>query len=219
MVDFSRARRNMVDSQLRTNAVTDERLLAAFETVPRELFVEPSRAGVAYCDEDVPCGAGRWLMEPVTAARLLQALDVGADDVVLDVGCAAGYATALIAQLAASAVGLEADAGLAARANALMTELAVDNAVIVEGDLAAGHASHAPYDAIFLGGAAAEIPGALTDQLAEGGRLAAVCMSPGGSMGSATLFLRRGGVVSGRKLFDAAVPALPGFEPKPGFVF
>lgn len=219
MVDFSRARRNMVDSQLRTSAVTEERLLQAFETVPRELFVEESRAGVAYCDEDIPCGRGRWLMEPVTLARLLQALDLGAGDIVLDVGCGTGYTTALIAHLAATVVGLEADPALAARANELMTELDIDNAVIVEGDLTAGHPAQAPFDAVFLGGAVADVPKALADQLAEGGRLGAVCVSADSAVGSATIYLRVGSAVSRRKLFNAAVPPLPGFEPKMGFVF
>jgi protein-L-isoaspartate(D-aspartate) O-methyltransferase len=219
MVDFSRARRSMVDSQLRTNKVTDPRLLTAFETVPRELFVEPALADVAYCDEDMPCGVGRWLMEPFVAARLLQSLGIGAGDVVLDVGCGTGYEAAIIAHLAATVVGLESDPALVARANALMTELAIDNAVIVEGDLVEGHSAQAPYDAIFVSGAVAEVPESLLGQLGEGGRLGAVCVTPGCQTGSATLFLRRGGVVSSRKLFDAAVPLLPGFEPKPGFVF
>lgn len=209
----------MVESQLRPNRVTDPRLLSAFETVPRELFVEKELAAVAYCDEDIPCGDGRWLIEPAVAARLLQALEIGAGDVVLDVGCGTGYEAAIIARLAATVVGVESDPILVTRANALMTDLAIDNVVVVEGDPVAGHAGQAPYDAIFVNGAAAEMPEALFDQIAEGGRLGAVCVKPGSTTGCATLFLRRGGVVSGRKLFDAAVPLLPGFEPKPGFVF
>lgn len=209
----------MVESQLRTNQVTDERVLAAFETVPRELFVAEGRADVAYCDEDIPCGAGRYLMEPMILARLLQALQIGADDVVLDVGCGAGYSSAVIARLAATVVGLECEPTLVARANGLMTDLAIDNAVIAEGPLAEGHPAQAPYDAILVNGAAEELPSALTDQLAEGGRLGVVRVEGGCRTGSATMFVRSGNIVSGRKLFDAAVPMLPGFESRKGFVF
>jgi protein-L-isoaspartate(D-aspartate) O-methyltransferase len=219
MIDFSRARQNMVESQLRTNQVTDERVLAGFETVPRELFVVEGRAGVAYCDEDIPCGAGRCLMEPMILARLLQALEIGSNAVVLDVGCGTGYSSAVIARLAATVVGLECEPTLVARANALMTDLAIDNVMIAEGALDAGHPAQAPYDAILVNGAAEEVPRALTDQLAEGGRLGVVCVGDGCRTGSATLFVRSGGVVSGRKLFDAAVPVLPGFESRKGFVF
>jgi protein-L-isoaspartate(D-aspartate) O-methyltransferase len=91
--------------------------------------------------------------------------------------------------------------------------------VIAEGALDAGYPAQAPYDAILVNGAAEEVPRALTDQLAEGGRLGVVCVDEGCRTGSATLFVRSGGVVSGRKLFDAAVPMLPGFESRKGFVF
>jgi protein-L-isoaspartate(D-aspartate) O-methyltransferase len=219
MMDFSNARRHMVDCQLRTNKVTDERILDAFEDVPRELFVGEGRAGIAYCDEDTPCGGGRCLIEPMILARMLQSLEIAAGDVVLDVGCATGYSSALIARLATTVVGLECDSALAARANALMTELAIDNAVITEGPLAAGYPAQGPYDAIFVNGALQRVPDALTAQLADGGRMVAVYLGGECRTGCATLFLKRGGVVSSCKLFDAAVPLLPGFEAEKGFVF
>jgi protein-L-isoaspartate(D-aspartate) O-methyltransferase len=218
MVDFAAARWNMVESQLRTNKVTDLRLLDAFETVPRERFVPEPLRGIAYIDQDVALGDGRFVMEPRVLARLLQAAEPGPDDMALDLGCGSGYATAILSRLAATVVALEDDAALAAAANRNLAELEIDNAVVVEGRLAEGYPKQAPYNVILLGGAVAEIPAAITDQLAEGGRLVTV-VSAGPGLGRATLMRRDAGVVASRVLYDAVLPMLPGFEAEPGFVF
>jgi len=218
MADYAQARRNMVDSQIRTNKVVDPAVLAAFAELPRERFVEPQFSAVSYLDEDLPLGDDRYMMEPMVLARLIQTLAIGADDVVLDVGCGTGYATALLARLARKVIALDCDARLARRTKALLAELAVDNAVVVDGPLAAGYAALGPYNAILVDGAIAEVPKSLTDQLAEGGRLAAVVERVDAS-GCAMLFLKSGGMVSGRPLFDAATPHLPGFQKEAGFVF
>ncbi len=219
MVDFAAARFNMVESQLRTNKVTDRRLLDAFETVPRELFVPEPLRGIAYVDEDVALGNGRFVMEPRVLARLLQEAQPGPQDVALDLGCGSGYGTAILSRLVATVVALEDDAALAAAANRTLGELEIDNAVVVEGRLAAGYPKQAPYNVILLGGAVAEVPAAITDQLAEGGRLVAVVSAGSGQGGRATLMRRDGGTTSSRVLYDAALPILPGFEAEPGFVF
>ncbi len=218
MVDFAAARWNMVESQLRTNKVTDLRLLDAFETVPRERFVPEALRGIAYIDQDVALGDGRFVMEPRVLARLLQAAEPGPDDMALDLGCGSGYATAILSRLAATVVALEDDAALAAAANRNLAELEIDNAVVVEGRLAEGYPKQAPYNVILLGGAVAEISAAITDQLAEGGRLVTV-VSAGPGLGRATLMRRDAGVVASRVLYDAVLPMLPGFEAEPGFVF
>ncbi len=218
MVDFAAARLNMVESQLRTNKVTDLPLLDAFETVPREVFVPEPLRGIAYIDEDVALGGGRFVMEPRVLARLLQAAQPEPEDVALDLGCGSGYATAILSRLVATVVALEDDAALAAAANGTLGELEIDNAVVVEGRLAEGYPKQAPYNVILLGGAVAEIPAAIADQLAEGGRLVTV-VSAGPGLGRATLVRRDGGVISSRVLYDAALPVLPGFEAAPGFVF
>ncbi len=218
MIDFAAARLNMVESQLRTNKVTDLTLIDAFETVPRERFVPEPLRGIAYIDEDVALGGGRFVMEPRVLARLLQAAQPRPEDVALDLGCGSGYATAILSRLVATVVALEDDAALAAAANRTLAELEIDNAVVVEGRLAEGYPKQAPYNVILLGGAVAEIPAAIADQLAEGGRLVAV-VSAGPGLGRATLMRRDGGVISSRVLYDAALPVLPGFEAEPGFVF
>jgi protein-L-isoaspartate(D-aspartate) O-methyltransferase len=218
MIDFATARSNMVESQLRTNRVTDPSLLDAFETIPRELFVPEPLRGIAYVDEDVALGGGRFVMEPRVLARLLQAAQPGPADMALDLGCGSGYATAILSRLVATVVALEDNAALAAAANRTLAELEIDNAVVVEGRLSEGHPKQAPYNVILLGGAVAEVPVAIADQLAEGGRLVTV-VSAGPGLGRATLMRRDGGVISSRVLYDAALPVLPGFEAEPGFVF
>ena len=218
MSDYAAVRHAMVESQLRTNEVSEPRLVAALEAVPREAFVPEPLRGIAYVDEDIEVAPGRFLIEPRVLALLLQAAQLGPTDVVLDVGCLTGYSTALLACLADTVVGLESDADLAHRADQLMSTLGVDNAAVVTGPLAEGYAKQAPYDVILLGGAVPDVPTHLTDQLADGGRLLTILRSSGG-VGRAALMLRRHGQVSTRVLFDAAAPAMPGFERAPGFVF
>ena len=218
MLEYATARRNMVESQIRTNKVTDAGLIEAFERVPRELFVPERLRGIAYVDEDIALGNGRFAMEPMVLARLLQAARPEPDDIALDLGCATGYATAILSRLVATVVALEGEADLAAEANRILSELEIDNAVVVEGPLTEGYPKQAPYNVIVLGGAVAEIPPAIGDQLADGGRLVAV-VKGGAGMGRATLMQRNGSVVSSRILFDASAPMLPGFEIEPGFVF
>jgi protein-L-isoaspartate(D-aspartate) O-methyltransferase len=218
MVDYAAARRNMVESQIRTNKVTDAALLDAFESIPRELFVPERLRGIAYVDEDIALANGRFVMEPMILARLLQAARPEPDDIALDIGCATGYATAILSRLVATVVALEGEAALATEANRTLGELEIDNAVVVESPLTEGYPKQAPYNVIVLNGAVAEIPPAISDQLADGGRLVTVVKGDAG-MGRARLMQRSGGVVSSRILFDAGLPMLPGFAVEPGFVF
>ena len=217
-MDYATARLNMVESQVRTNKVTDSKVVDALLTVPRERFVPEKLRGVAYVDEDLPVGGARYLLEPMVLARLLQEARIKPTDRVLDVGAATGYSTAVIARLAQSVVALESEPRLADEARRNLHELMVQNASVVTGDLAAGNPKSAPYDVILVNGALAGLPPALKAQLAEGGRLAAV-VKPGAGMGQASLFTRVGEVVSGRIVFDAGTPLLPGFVPQESFVF
>ncbi|MEM8588046.1 MAG: protein-L-isoaspartate O-methyltransferase [Pseudomonadota bacterium] len=218
MSDFAQARSNMVESQIRTNKVTDQRILDAFLDVPREQFVPKSSRGIAYVDEDISVGGGRYLMEPMVLARLIQALNVRSSDLVLDVACATGYSSAILARLANTVVALEEDSDLASSATAALAELDVDNAVVVEGRLVDGYPSQGPYQAILINGSVAEVPAAFAEQLTEGGRLAAV-LSDDGRMGNAVLMTKLGGHLAPRVLFDAAIPTAPGFERAASFVF
>ncbi len=218
MIDYAAARLAMVESQLRTNKVTDEAVLEAFLAVPRERFVPPRLRGAAYVDDDLPLGGGRYLMQPMVLARLIQLAEIGRDDNVLEIGCGTGYGTALLARLARSVVGVESDVELARQAVARLRELALDNATVVEAPLGAGHPGRAPYRVIVCQGAVARIPDAIAQQLVEGGRLVCV-LRPDSGPGRAAVMTSIGGVLSHWPSFDAAVPLLPGFEAEPGFVF
>jgi len=217
-MDFARARRNMVECQLRPNRVTEPSIVAALGAVPRERFVPETLASVAYIDEDLPLGGGRYLMEPMIFGRLLQEALPGANEAALLVGCGTGYSAAVLARLCSAVFALECDSGIAAKAQALLSNLGADNVVVVEGPLEKGWPDEAPYDLVLFDGAVAEVPPAIIDQLAENGRIVAVISHEDGP-GRATLMQRRGGSVSHRTLFDANTPVLPGFIKSAGFVF
>lgn len=218
MTAFEAARAHMIESQIRPNKVTDERVLAAFAQIRRELFVAGHLRDVAYVDEDLPLGRGRFLMEPMVAARLLQALAVERTDSVLVVGAGAGYEAALLGLLARAVVALEDDAELARLARAALVDHRMASVKVVEGPLPEGYRASAPYDVILFGGAITELPERIVAQLADGGRLAAVVRTEG-SVGRAVLTSRAGSVVARRVIFDAATPLLAGFHPEPAFVF
>lgn len=213
----------MVDGQLRTTDVNRAEVVDAFMAVPREEFVPPARAALAYIDEDVevaPARDGnppRFLMEPAPFGKLVQLADIRAADFVLDVGCATGYSAAVLSRLAGSVVAIEADAELARQATETLSRLEFDNVAVVEGPLNQGYAAEAPYDVILVGGAVDEIPEGLFAQLRDGGRLVAVVGE--GNSGIAQLFLKSGGTISSRRAFNAAVRRLPGFERARDFQF
>jgi protein-L-isoaspartate(D-aspartate) O-methyltransferase len=217
MVDYAQARRTMVDCQVRPSDVTDLRIIAALLDVARERFVPEARRPIAYLDIDVPVGTGaaRALIKPMVFSKLLQAAGIGANDRVLDVGCATGYSAAVLAQLAGSVTALEEDAGLGRVANETLA--GAGNISLVSGPLTAGWPQGAPYDAIILEGAAEVVPDALLAQLKDGGRLVAVVGA--GPMGKATIYRKAAGRVSAQPLFDAAAPQLPGFAKPAAFVF
>jgi protein-L-isoaspartate(D-aspartate) O-methyltransferase len=218
MIDYAAARRHMVDSQLRPNRVTDQRLLGAFLAVPRERFVPAELAGVAYIDEDIHIGGGRYLVEPMVLGRLLQAALVGPGDRVLDIGCATGYSTAILATLAARVTAIEEVPGLVQWAGEALSALDLAGITVLEGPLVDGDAQAGPYDVILIGGAVADIPAQIAAQLAPGGRLVTVIKAPN-RIGKAVLMEPAGGTLSRRELFDASVPLLPGFVPQPSFQF
>lgn len=228
MTDFERARETMVETQLRPTKVTDRRLLAAMAELPRERFVPPSRQPFAYLDAalevwpSIDAAPARYLLPPVVLARLIQLAAVEAKDFVLDIGCATGYSTAVLARLASSVTGVEAEPELATVARASLRDLAIANATIVAGELSRGAPAAGPFDVILLNGSVPEVPETLLAQLKEGGRLAAIVAGgqparPG--QPKACLFVKVEGEASGLAHFDANAKALPGFTPAPCFVF
>jgi len=223
MTDFAAARRMMVDSQVRTNDVTDPRIIAAMLELPRERFVPQTKADLAYLDFDVPVTEAahgkpaRRLLKPMVLAKLVQAAALQASDHVLDVGCASGYSSALLARLARSVIALEEDEALIRLARENLKAIGADNVTVAAGPLTQGCQATAPYDVIFLNGATEVAPDALCRQLKAGGRFVAVLgRAP---TGQAMLYRSVGGDVSAWPIFDAAAPVLPGFAAPPAFVF
>jgi len=219
-MNFDTARQHMIHNQVQANRVTNGAVLAALARVPREAFVPKSLESVAYVDEALDIGGGRHLMEPMVLARLLQAADIKPTDAVLEIGTGTGYAAAVMAPIASSVVALECDPALAAQAAEIMTAQGFDTVAVVKGPLGEGFAAQAPYDVIFINGSVPDVPKAILDQLAEGGRLVAVVAEKARNRpGRGVIYRMAGGVVSSRDLFDAGTPFLPGFEQKAGFIF
>ncbi len=210
-------RLSMVNSQLRTGDVVDQEVLAAFLETPREQFVAPSFAELAYLDRDAPAlGArNRRLLPPLTLARMLQAAAVAPGDRALDVGGGSGYGAAILARMGAKVVALESDAGAAEAARAALS--GAENVTVVLGPLDAGAKKLAPFDLIVVEGAFRVAPDALLALLADGGRLVGVDAIMGASQ--AALYERRGAAMSRRALFETIAQTLDGFEAPASFAF
>jgi protein-L-isoaspartate(D-aspartate) O-methyltransferase len=216
MTDFSTRRVTMVDTQVRPSDVTKFPIIEAMLVVPREVYLPAEKREAAYAGENVAIGPRRVLLEPRTLAKLLDALDIQPDELVLDVGCGLGYSTAVIARLAEAVVAVEEDEDLAAEAQRTLTAESVDNAAVIPGPLAAGDARHAPYDVIVVQGGVEALPAALVDQLKDGGRIG--CLFMEGALGIVRIGYKVDGLLSWRFAFNATAPVLPGFERRTGFV-
>lgn len=215
MTDYATRRRTMVDTQVRPSDVTKFPVIEAMLTIPRERFVPDALREAAYLGENLPLGQGRVILEPRTFSKMLDALAVGPTDLVLDVGAGLGYSSAVLAHLAEAVVAVEPEAEHARDAEAALAETGIDNVVIHEGALADGAPQHGPFDVIVVEGAVTEMPGKLENQLAEGGRIAAIFME--NRLGICRLGYKIDGRVNWRHGFNASAPVLPGFAHKPEF--
>lgn len=218
-MDFALARHNMVESQIRTNRVTDEAVIDAMEDLPRQDFLPEALKLQAYIDEDLTVAPGRIMMEPMVLARLLQFARIEETDLCLVVGSATGYEAAVMSRLGSAVVALESNADLAKASKAALGALDVNTVSVLEGDLAKGHPGQGPYDVILINGAVGDLPSALTDQLSEGGRLVYVKTSPTVGGGKGMVVTLENGVLSEMDAFDASVPPLPELAAKPEFTF
>jgi protein-L-isoaspartate(D-aspartate) O-methyltransferase len=221
MSGFSIARQKMVDGQVRPSDVTDLRIIDAMLAVPREAFVPQNQQALAYLDIDLDVSEGgserRFLIKPVVTAKMLQAADIKHTDNVLVVGCATGYAAAVVARLVGQVTATEVAPTMAARAKDILAQLGIGNVTVRAADPSEGDAANAPYDVIMLNGATEVTPDRLYRQLKDGGRLVgvfAMAQPP-----RAMMVTHSHGAFGTRALFDAAVPVLPGLGRVPAFVF
>jgi protein-L-isoaspartate(D-aspartate) O-methyltransferase len=206
------ARRNMVDSQLRTNGITAPWIVAATLALPRERFLPADKAASAYLDRSVPLGNGRWLNPPLATVQLLQAAEVRPEDSILVVGAGTGYLAGLLGGQAKQIVAVESDPALAAAAKANVPGLG-----LVEGPLDEGVAASAPFSLIIIDGAIEQLPEAIAAQLAEGGRL--VTGLAEGAVSRLAMGVKHGGKVVLRTFADLEVAPLPRFAKAKEFVF
>jgi len=221
MTDFAAARRHMVDGQVRTAAVSDEAVVGAMLDVPREEFLPDAQRSIAYLDLEVEVTGGRSparrLMTPMTLARLLQAADLDAGRKVLVVGCSTGYTVAIVARMGCEVTGTEGDSALAASARSNLSRLGIAGPTIVEADALSGCPDKAPFDVIFLDGAAAREPLALYDQMKLDGCLVGVFALTRPPQARKVVKSTKG--IGYLMLFDATAPVLPGLERIPSFEF
>jgi len=216
-VAYDTARNLMVDGQVRPNKVTDPRIIGAMRSLPRERFVPPQLAPLAYSDADVPLGNGRALVEPMVIARLVQLAAIRGGERVLLVAAGSGYGAALLAACGAQVTALDDDAALLALARGALAGIA--GITLVSGPLAAGWPGGAPYDVVFVEGAVEEIPAALAAQLRPAtGRLIAV-RATAGQVGQAVLGEVGGAGLRLQPVFDCTAPVLAALRRVPGFVF
>ena len=212
------ARETMIDTQVRPNDVVDRRIHAALMNVPREPFLPRTAVALAYAEMEHETSPGRSIWRARDFGKLLEECQFKEADEVLVIGSGAGYSEAVISHLVDVVVGLESDADLAVSASDRLSELNIDNADVIKADLEAGLPDQAPFDVIFVNGALeTDPPKSWFYQLKEGGRLAVVVRE--GKASHARIYVRSGDVFAYTRVFDAAPPVLPGFEPKKVFSF
>lgn len=217
MTDFSARRTMMVDTQVRPSDVTKFPIIDAMLSVKREDFVPAQKREAAYMGENLALGSGRVLLEPRTLAKLLDALDINQDELVLDIGAAYGYSAAVVASMAVAVVALEEDADMARDAEEGLMSAGIDNVIVHTGPLSEGAAEHGPYDVILIQGGIGEVPDLIIDQLKEGGRIG--CLFMDGVLGEVRIGYKLDGRVNWRRSFNAAAPVLGGFEKHVAFQF
>ena len=209
MTDFKTRRKIMVDTQIRPSDVTKFPIIDAFLSIPREKFVPDGKREAAYIGENFQIGQSRVILDPRTLAKLLEALDVQKDELVLDIGTGLGYSSAIISLIAELVIAVEDDSNLTGEAEEILSEIGADNVVVQLGKLEDGAPEHGPYDIINLQGGVEEIPGSILKQLKNGGRVGAIFIEEG--LGTARVGFKLDDKISWRYSFNASAPVLTGF--------
>ena len=209
MTDYKKRRKIMVDTQIRPSDVTKFPIIDAFLSVPREKFVPDGKREAAYIGENFQIGHSRVILEPRTLAKLLDALDIQNDELVLDIGSGLGYSSAIISLIAEVVIAIEDDSTLASEAEEILSEIGADSVVVEVNKLEEGAPEHGPYDVIIIQGGVEEIPDSILKQLKNGGRVGAIFIEKG--LGTAKIGFKLSDKINWRYSFNAAAPVLPGF--------
>ena len=218
-MQYETLRKAMVDSQIRPNKVIDDQVIKAFSTVPRELFVSRQMQELAYIDEDIHLSGGRFIIEAMVMARMIQALNLNLSDNVMCIGAGNGYGAAILSSLAASVIAVETRSQMVEKAQQIVAGLDIGNVAVVKSRLQDGYPSEAPYQGIIIEGGVEYVPQTLFDQLSDCGHLVSVLRPRDLDVGEATLWYKRNGHVTPKSLFTAQVPLLDEFKLKPKFTF
>lgn len=217
MIDYQAARIAMVDGQIRPSDVTLYPILEAMLSIPREVFVPTDKRSVAYAGEHIALDNGRVVLAPRVLAKMLEAVAIQPDELVLCVGAGLGYSTAVMARMAEAVIAVEEDTALASAAETNLSEQSADNAVVHTGALIEGAAAHGPYDVIVIEGGVEAVPEGLLDQLKLGGRITMLSMD--GPSGQCRVGIRADNGINWRTSFDATAPVLSGFAKEDSFAF
>ncbi len=219
MINYETLRRVMVETQLRPNNIADPVLLEAFLTIPREVFIDdPRKKQLAYIDEHLHIGDGRYMLSSLLIAKMLQAAEIKPGDAVLIVG-GSGYMAALAGFLGATVFVLESDREFSTNTSKVLTQIQEDSVIFVEGDMTKGWPKEAPYNLILFCGAITRLNEDLAEQMDNGGRIIAPINNSSGTNGMVRLWEKWHHHIATRGLFDVVAPNLPGFDEEKHFVF
>jgi protein-L-isoaspartate(D-aspartate) O-methyltransferase len=217
MTNFQTAREAMVDCQVRPSDVTKYPIIDALLKTPKEKYVPLEKQSVAYIGEHITLPDNRVILDPRIFAKMLDAVSIRAEELVLDVGCGTGYSTAVIAKLAQAVVALESNIEMAEFAQKALEGEGVDNAIVISGNLYDGDEKHGLYDVIIIQGGVQKISKNLKDQLKDGGRIISIFTD--GAMGQCFLGIKRGSDITWRSEFDATAPIIKDFSESKSFTF
>ncbi len=217
MIDFTLARKHMVDGQIRPSDITLYPVIKALLDTPREAFVPRDKKAIAYADQNIDLGNNRTLLAPRTIGRMLEGANIQPTDMVLCIGANLGYVPAVISRLSQVVICVESDESFASVAEQTLSEQGQDNCVVHVGDLAMGEGDHAPYDVVLINGAIEILPDILMSQVKDHGKIIAIRKHDGRSQIS--VGIKSGDRIAWDDQHNAFAPVLPGFEVVPTFVF
>jgi len=206
----------MVDTQVRPSGVTRGEIVDAMSSVPRELFLPESLIDFSYVEDSIKLRSNRFLVDPRTLAKLLEAAKIKKNELVLVVASGCGYSSAVVGFLGEAVVALESDKDFIVESDESLTKAGIDNVIVVHGALELGAPQHGPYDVIIVEGSVDEIPAPLIDQIKDKGRI--LTFFKHGTICETKLGIKSEGIISWRVCFSCYVPQLKELQTKEVFV-